>query len=102
MRGGVYAASGTYHYNQKRRLLDFNKSRQHLNESVSVCLQAKEYFEMDGFVTDHIEILQDHSALFRALAFFEDDLERRCKMHKRRVDMLEPICNGTTWARFPV
>ena len=51
---------------------------------------------MDGFVTDHIEILQDHSALFRALAFFEDDLERRCKMHKRRVDMLEPICNGTT------
>lgn len=50
---------------------------------------------MDGYVTDHIEILQDHSALFRALAFFEEDLERRCKMHKRRVDMLEPICNGT-------
>ena len=71
----------------------FSKS---LSVSLSVCLQAKEYFEMDGFVTDHIEILQDHSALFRALAFFEDDLERRCKMHKRRVDMLEPICNGTT------
>lgn len=54
--------------------------------------QAKEYFEMDGHVTDHIEILQDHSALFKALAFFEEDLERRCKMHKRRVDMMEPIC----------
>ncbi|XP_076831098.1 KIF-binding protein [Brachyhypopomus gauderio] len=54
--------------------------------------QAKEYFEMDGHVTDHIEILQDHSALFKVLAFFEQDLERRCKMHKRRVDMLEPIC----------
>lgn len=50
---------------------------------------------MDGYVTDHIEILQDHSSLFRSLAFFEEDLERRCKMHKRRVDMLEPICNGT-------
>ncbi|KAF6731178.1 KIF1-binding-like protein [Oryzias melastigma] len=48
---------------------------------------------MDGYVTDHIEILQDHSALFQALAFFEEDVERRCKMHKRRVDMLEPICN---------
>lgn len=58
-------------------------------------LQAKEYFQMDGYVTDHIEILQDHSSLFRALAFFEEDLERRCKMHKRRVDMLEPICSGT-------
>ncbi|KAJ3593435.1 hypothetical protein NHX12_005770 [Muraenolepis orangiensis] len=55
--------------------------------------KAKEFFEMDGYVTDHIEILQDHSALFRALAFFEDDLDRRCKMHKRRVDMMEPICN---------
>uniref|UniRef100_A0AAZ3SFG1 KIF-binding protein n=1 Tax=Oncorhynchus tshawytscha TaxID=74940 RepID=A0AAZ3SFG1_ONCTS len=38
--------------------------------------QAKEYFEMDGQVTDHIEILQDHSTLFKALAFFEEDLER--------------------------
>lgn len=60
-----------------------------------LCSKAKEYFQMDGYVTDHIEILQDHSSLFRALAFFEEDLERRCKMHKRRVDMLEPICNGT-------
>lgn len=58
-------------------------------------VQAKEYFQMDGYVTDHIEILQDHSALFRTLAFFEEDVEPRCKMHKRRIDMLEPICNGT-------
>lgn len=58
--------------------------------------KAKEYYQMDGYVTDHIEILQDHSALFKVLAFFEEDLERRCRMHKRRVDMLEPICNGTT------
>nr|XP_040025201.1 KIF-binding protein-like [Gasterosteus aculeatus aculeatus] len=48
---------------------------------------------MDGHATDHVEILQDHNALFRSLAFYEEDLERRCKMHKRRVDMLEPICN---------
>lgn len=72
------------------------------NVSVSVPVnffsstQAKDYFQMDGYVTDHIEILQDHSALFKALAFFEEDVERRCKMHKRRVDMLEPICNGKT------
>lgn len=55
---------------------------------------------MDGYVTDHIEILQDHSALFRGLAFFEEDLERRCKMHKRRIDMLEPICNGAPLILF--
>ena len=82
--------------------LDFTEARALFLVGQTYVTQAKEYFEMDSFVTDRIEILQDHSALFRALAFFEDDLERRCKMHKRRVDMLEPICNGTTWARFPV
>ncbi|XP_056134321.1 KIF-binding protein [Lampris incognitus] len=73
--------------------LDFTEARAVFLVGQTYITQAKEYFEMDGYVTDHIEILQDHSALFRALAFFEEDLERRCKMHKRRVDMLEPICN---------
>ncbi|KAK2854156.1 hypothetical protein Q5P01_006817 [Channa striata] len=73
--------------------LDFTEARAVFLVGQNYVTQAKEYFEMDGYVTDHIEILQDHSALFRALAFFEEDMERRCKMHKRRVDMLEPICN---------
>uniref|UniRef100_A0A3P9H2C4 KIF-binding protein n=1 Tax=Oryzias latipes TaxID=8090 RepID=A0A3P9H2C4_ORYLA len=73
--------------------LDFTEARAIFLVGQNYVNQAKEHFQMDGFVTDHIEILQDHSALFRALAFFEEDVERRCKMHKRRVDMLEPICN---------
>nr|XP_040059351.1 KIF-binding protein [Gasterosteus aculeatus aculeatus] len=73
--------------------LDFTEARAVFLVGQNYVTQAKEYFEMDGHVTDHVEILQDHSALFRSLAFYEEDLERRCKMHKRRVDMLEPICN---------
>ncbi|XP_054627262.1 KIF-binding protein [Dunckerocampus dactyliophorus] len=72
--------------------LDFTEARNIFLVGQNYVTQAKEYFQMDGYVTDHIEILQDHSALFRALAFFEEDVERRCKMHKRRVDMLETIC----------
>ncbi|KAI4894286.1 hypothetical protein NFI96_016309 [Prochilodus magdalenae] len=72
--------------------LNFEEARAIFLVGQGYVAQAKEYFEMDGHVTDHIEILQDHSALFKVLAFFEEDLERRCKMHKRRVDMLEPIC----------
>ncbi|KPP79161.1 KIF1-binding protein-like [Scleropages formosus] len=72
--------------------LDFQEARAIFLVGQSHVAEAKEYFQMDGHVTDHIEILQDHSALFSALSFFEEDLERRCKMHKRRVDMLEPIC----------
>ncbi|KAM9860706.1 KIF-binding protein [Aulostomus maculatus] len=73
--------------------LDFTEARAVFLVGQNYVTQAKEYFQMDGYVTDNIEILQDHSALFRALAFFEEDMERRCKMHKRRVDMLEPVCN---------
>ncbi|KAL4640878.1 KIF1-binding protein [Arapaima gigas] len=72
--------------------LDFQEARAVFLVGQSHVAEAKEYFQMDGHVTDHIEILQDHSALFSVLSFFEEDLERRCKMHKRRVDMLEPIC----------
>ncbi|XP_067242291.1 KIF-binding protein [Chanodichthys erythropterus] len=72
--------------------LDFEEARGIFLVGQGYVAQAKEYFAMDGHVTDHIEILQDHSALFKVLAFFEQDLERRCKMHKRRVDLLEPIC----------
>lgn len=72
--------------------LDFDEARAVFLVGQNYVGEAKEYFEMDGHVTDHIEILQDHSALFKVLAFFDEDLERRCKMHKRRVDLLEPIC----------
>ncbi|MEE6488135.1 hypothetical protein FKM82_015139 [Ascaphus truei] len=72
--------------------LDFKVAREVFLVGQNYINEANEYFQLDGHVTDHIEIVQDHSALFKVLAFFEGDYERRCKMHKRRVDMLEPLC----------
>ncbi|XP_033004883.1 KIF-binding protein isoform X2 [Lacerta agilis] len=74
--------------------LDFNEAREVFLVGQNYVNEAKDFFQVDGYVTDHIEILQDHSALFKVLAFFEEDYERRCKMHKRRIDMLEPIYAG--------
>lgn len=71
--------------------LDFQEAREIFLVGQNYVQEAKEFFQVDGYVTDHIEIVQDHSALFKVLAFFEEDYERRCKMHKRRIDMLEPI-----------
>jgi hypothetical protein len=31
------------------------------------------------------------SALYRSLTFFEPEEERSCKLHKRRIDMLEQV-----------
>lgn len=50
---------------------------------------SKEFYVLDGFSTDYVEIIQDHSKLYKMLAFFEPDFDRQCRMHKRRVDMLE-------------
>lgn len=53
--------------------------------------KAKEYYKLDTLASDYIELIQDSSQSYSYLAFFEDDDERRAKMHKRRVDMLEDL-----------
>ncbi|XP_007167836.1 KIF-binding protein isoform X2 [Balaenoptera acutorostrata] len=70
---------------------DFEEARELFLMGQHYVFEAKEFFQIDGYVTDHIEVVQDHSALFKVLAFFETDMERRCKMHKRRIAMLEPL-----------
>jgi hypothetical protein len=73
--------------------LDFDQARKIFLKAQSILNEAKEYFKLDGYVTDHCEIVRDLSDLYGALIFYEEDLERRCKMHKRRLDMLVPICD---------
>ena len=52
---------------------------------------AKLFYVLDGHVNDHVDIVQQHSQLFKVLASFESDRDRQCKMHKRRIDMLEEL-----------
>ncbi|KAL4238818.1 hypothetical protein ACF0H5_003525 [Mactra antiquata] len=52
---------------------------------------AKQFYKFDMHCTDYVSIVQDQSLSFKFLSFFELDLERQCKMHKRRVDMLTEI-----------
>ncbi|CAH2232692.1 KIF-binding protein-like [Pararge aegeria] len=63
---------------------------------VFICCQrwlniAKDYYKPDTLASDHIELVQDWSQSYAYLAFFEEDDERRAKMYKRRVDMLEDL-----------
>ena len=52
---------------------------------------SKEFYKLEEHCPDYVTIVQDHSASFKHLAFFELDLERQCKMHKRRIDMLTEV-----------
>lgn len=53
---------------------------------------VKSVFILDGFVTDHVEICQDWSQLYNKMIFFVAELDRKCKLHKRRIDLLEKLC----------
>lgn len=48
--------------------LDFQEAREIFLVGQNYVQEAKEFFQVDGYVTDHIEIVQDHSALFKVLA----------------------------------
>ena len=52
---------------------------------------ATKYFQIDGWVTDHVEIAQDMSRAWKHLSEFDTNFDRRCKMHKRRIDLLLPL-----------
>ncbi|XP_059055476.1 KIF-binding protein-like [Achroia grisella] len=53
--------------------------------------KAKEYYRADVLASDYTELMQDSSQSYSYLAFFEEDDERRAKMHKRRIDILEDL-----------
>ena len=51
--------------------------------------KAKEFYTLDDHCTSFTEIQQDLSMLHKVLVDFELDADRRYKIHKRRVGLLE-------------
>lgn len=72
--------------------LDYEQARGVFLKAQQILNETKEYFKLDGYVTDHCEVVRDLSDLYAALIFFDADLSRKCKLHKRRLDLLEPVC----------
>ena len=53
--------------------------------------KAKEYYSLEERASDHVQVVQDHSQLFRHLTAFEENEERQCKMMKKRIELLETV-----------
>ncbi|CAF1537137.1 unnamed protein product [Adineta steineri] len=73
-------------------ILDYDQARQVFLFAMDKIDSAKSYYILDGFVTDHVELCQDTSQLYSKLVFFESNIDRKCKMHKRRIDLLSTLC----------
>ncbi|GAB1606522.1 KIF1-binding protein homolog [Argonauta hians] len=52
---------------------------------------AKEYYVIDSYCNDYVEIMRDLSKAYKLLACFETDQTRQCKMQKRRIDLLSKL-----------
>jgi hypothetical protein len=56
-------------------------------------MTAKAYFNLEEHASDNAAIVQDHSQLFACLTFFESDVSLKCRLNKRRIDMLVALIN---------
>ena len=53
--------------------------------------EVKLYYTLSDHANNYVQLIRDHSKLYKSLLMYEVDLSRQCKMHKRRIDMLEDV-----------
>lgn len=52
---------------------------------------SKVFYTLEEYASEHVMIVQDHSNAYKLLVHFEVSNELKCRMHKRRVDMLTAL-----------
>jgi hypothetical protein len=62
--------------------------------------KALEFFLMDGHVTEHVQIKQDISKLYKYLCILEIDGNRAFAMLERRKEMLEEMYNQLSFVNY--
>lgn len=62
--------------------------------------RAHAHYVLDGFVTDHCTIAHDISGMYRALCYYTHDDSTKCKLHKRRMDLIVPLANALNPTAF--
>ncbi|XP_067950106.1 KIF-binding protein-like [Watersipora subatra] len=72
-------------------LLDFGQARPVFLKIQEFLGDIKQFYTLDSYCSDYIELTQDHSKAYKNLSVFETEPDRRSKMHKRRVDLLEAV-----------
>eukprot|EP00467_Chlorarachnion_reptans_P000111 CAMPEP_0114516848 /NCGR_PEP_ID=MMETSP0109-20121206/17560_1 /TAXON_ID=29199 /ORGANISM="Chlorarachnion reptans, Strain CCCM449" /LENGTH=563 /DNA_ID=CAMNT_0001697291 /DNA_START=144 /DNA_END=1835 /DNA_ORIENTATION=+ len=82
------------------RCIEYKTSRKAFLAGKKVMEEAAAFFVLDGFVTDHIKILQELSQFWKLLAMREADPTRRARMHKRRINLLRPVLHEISQAAY--
>lgn len=70
---------------------DFPTARDIFNAAMPGFKFALEYYQLEGWVTEHVNILMEMSNLYRCLAGFETAASRRLAMQKQRAALISPL-----------
>ncbi|KAG2428764.1 hypothetical protein HXX76_011465 [Chlamydomonas incerta] len=79
----------------------FDAARELLNTGMPYFKEALAYYQLDGWVTDHVGIIMDMSNMYRCLAGFEADPGRAAAMQRCRAQLLEPLSGGLNPEHYP-
>lgn len=79
---------------------DFDDAKAVFGRANTRLEQAKKVYVMDGFVSDHVALVQQQSKLYHYLATFEVEVKRRLAMETRRTTMLMPLLQTLSRASF--
>lgn len=69
----------------------FTAARELFKLANNFLVTSLDFFVLDGWVTEHVKVLQEMSQMYKTLCFWEEDNDRLCAMIRRRVRMLAPL-----------
>ncbi|KAF2076072.1 hypothetical protein CYY_002636 [Polysphondylium violaceum] len=72
-------------------ILDFESARKCFLQAQHYFNKAKKYYQLDGFVTEYVNIEFDMVNLYEYLIKFETIGKRKTTMYKKRLELIEPL-----------
>nr|XP_027202245.1 KIF1-binding protein homolog [Dermatophagoides pteronyssinus] len=70
---------------------DYQQAKKAYQYALAAIERAKKFFTINERCSDHINCIFDHSSIHGSMLSFLDDIDSRCKMNKRRIDLFEGL-----------
>lgn len=79
------------HWVAPQKVTSFEDARDVFKQGTRASDQAKTFFVLDGFVTEHVRLLLLQSRLYKRLVYWETDQKRQIAMELRRMAIVTPL-----------
>lgn len=93
-------ATETLPWGERALAVSFDSARDLFNASMRHIRSALAFYKLDGWVSEHVQLLFDAAQAYRTLAWFEQDLHRKCVMHRHRVKQFDAVSSNLSAKHF--